>query len=69
MVWFTSLVESAGTTILNEDGTEASLEQVPTERALEVIQRLSTSLAVDPSLRPPGRTRAAWRGSRAPRPS
>lgn len=50
VVWFTSLVASAGTTILNEDGTEVVLEQGPTERALEVMKRLSTSVAADPSI-------------------
>ncbi len=50
VVWFTSLVESAGTTILNDDGTEVVLEQGPTQKALEVMKRLSTSVAADPSL-------------------
>lgn len=50
VVWFTTLVASAGTTILNDDGTEVVLEREPTERALEVMRRLSRSVAADPSL-------------------
>lgn len=48
VVWFTSLVESAGGTILNKDGTKVSLEEGPTRKALEVMKRLSTSDAAAP---------------------
>jgi multiple sugar transport system substrate-binding protein len=43
VVWFISLLESAGGTVLNEDGTEVSLEQEPTVRALEVMRDVSVS--------------------------
>lgn len=50
VVWFASLIASAGTTILDEDGTEVVLEREATERALEVMARLSTSEAADASI-------------------
>jgi multiple sugar transport system substrate-binding protein len=50
VVWFTSLLESAGTSVLNEDGTKAELEPEATRAALEVMKRLSTSSAADPTL-------------------
>ena len=43
VVWFNSLLESAGGHVLNEDGTEVSLEQGPTVRALELMRDLSRS--------------------------
>lgn len=49
VVWFTSLLESAGGTVLSEDGTEVSLEQGPTERALEVMRDVSTSASAPPN--------------------
>jgi multiple sugar transport system substrate-binding protein len=50
VVWFASLLASAGGTILNEDGTEVTLEEGPTRRALEVLRDVSTSSHAMPSL-------------------
>lgn len=49
MVWFNSLLASAGGEIL-AGPTEASLEQEPTEVALGVIARLASSTAASPSM-------------------
>jgi multiple sugar transport system substrate-binding protein len=49
-VFFTSLLASAGGTVLNEDGTEVSLEEEPTRRALEIMRDLARSDAADPTL-------------------
>lgn len=43
VVWFNSLLESAGGHVLNEDGTEVSLEEGPTRKALEVMRDYSRS--------------------------
>jgi multiple sugar transport system substrate-binding protein len=43
MVFFNALVESAGTSIVNEDGTEIVLEREPTVEALSIMQRLAAS--------------------------
>lgn len=43
VVWFTTLLESAGGHVLNEDGTKASLETGPTKKALEVMRDFSNS--------------------------
>ncbi len=43
VVWFTALLESAGGHVLSEDGTEVSLEEGPTVRALEIMRDLSRS--------------------------
>jgi multiple sugar transport system substrate-binding protein len=48
-VWANQLIASAGGEIISGQD-ELSLEQEPTERALEVMGRLSTSDAADPSL-------------------
>jgi multiple sugar transport system substrate-binding protein len=48
-VWFNSLLESAGGSILNERGG-VSLRTGPTRAALDVIHRLATSDAADPSM-------------------
>lgn len=48
-VWFNSLLESAGGSILNKRGGVA-LQTAPTRAALDVIHRLATSDAADPSL-------------------
>jgi multiple sugar transport system substrate-binding protein len=50
VVWFTSLVASAGTSILDEDGTEVVLEREPTEEALRIMRDLSRSVVADPSI-------------------
>lgn len=50
VVFFASLVASAGGTILNDDGTEVTLPEEPTLRALEVMRDLARSSASDPSL-------------------
>jgi multiple sugar transport system substrate-binding protein len=50
VVWFASLLASAGGTILNEEGTEVTLEEEPTRRALEVLRDVSTSSHAPPSL-------------------
>jgi multiple sugar transport system substrate-binding protein len=43
VVWFNSVLESAGGSVLSEDGTEVSLETEPTRRALEVMRDISRS--------------------------
>jgi multiple sugar transport system substrate-binding protein len=48
VVWFTSLLESAGGHVLNADGTKVSLETGPTRKALQVMADYSTS-SVAPS--------------------
>ena len=49
-VWVNSMIESAGTSILNEEGTEVVLEEGPTEEALAIMGRLSRSPVADPAL-------------------
>lgn len=49
VVWFNTMVASAGGQILNDDSTEAQLGQ-PAVTALEIMQKLATSAAADPSL-------------------
>ena len=49
VVWFNSMVESAGGSILDSSNTKASLGQ-PAVTALETIKKLATSVAADPSL-------------------
>jgi len=48
-VWFNSLLESAGGHVL-ETPTKASLQEEPTRKALDVIHKLATSPAADPSI-------------------
>jgi multiple sugar transport system substrate-binding protein len=48
-VFFTSLLASAGGTVLDQSGA-VSLDDEPTRRALEVMKRLATSPAADPAL-------------------
>lgn len=50
MVFFNALVESAGTTIVNEDGSEIVLEEEPTVRALEIMKRYAESAAAPQAL-------------------
>ena len=50
MVFFNALVESAGTSIVNEDGTEIVLEEEPTVKALEIMKRYATSSAAPQAL-------------------
>ena len=50
VVWFNSLVESAGGSILNPAGTAASSNSGPATKALTIMKRLATSAAADPSL-------------------
>lgn len=49
-VFFTSLLASAGGTILDPSGAHVALPEGPTRRALAVMHRLATSPAADPSL-------------------
>ena len=49
VVWFNQMVESAGGEVLSGPD-ELSLEEEPTNRALEVMGRLSTSEAADPAI-------------------
>jgi len=49
VVWFTSLLYSAGGRVLSEDG-EVALARKPTAQALRVMKALATSPAADPSL-------------------
>ncbi len=48
-VWFNTLVASAGGSVLNEDSSAPSLGK-PALKALQVMKRLATSPAADPSL-------------------
>ena len=50
MVWVNTMIESAGTSVLNEAGTEVVLEQGPTEEALSIMGRLSRSPVADPAI-------------------
>lgn len=50
MVFFNALVESAGTSVVNEDGTEIVLEREPTVEALSIMQRLAASDAAPAAL-------------------
>jgi multiple sugar transport system substrate-binding protein len=50
MVFFNALVESAGTSIVNEDGTEIVLEQEPTVQALTIMRDLARSQAAPAAL-------------------
>ncbi len=49
-VWFNSLLASAGGAMVGDEPDQVSLEPEPTQRALEVMQRLARSSAADPSL-------------------
>ncbi|CAN5286081.1 ABC transporter substrate-binding protein [soil metagenome] len=49
VVWFTSLLASAGGSVLNEDGTEAALEEGPTVRALEIMRDMANSPSAPPN--------------------
>jgi multiple sugar transport system substrate-binding protein len=49
VVWFNSLVASAGGSVLTADGTKASMG-APAVKALTIMQRLASSPAADPSL-------------------
>lgn len=49
-VFFVSLLASAGGSVLTADGQTVSLQEAPTRRALEVMQRLANSTAADLSL-------------------
>jgi multiple sugar transport system substrate-binding protein len=48
-VWFNSLLESAGGKVLSSPD-EASLEEEPLRKALEIISKLANSPAADPSI-------------------
>jgi multiple sugar transport system substrate-binding protein len=50
MVFFNALVESAGTSIVSEDGSEIVLEREPTIEALSIMQRLAESDAAPTAL-------------------
>lgn len=50
MVFFNALVESAGTSVVNEDGTEIALEEGPTVQALEIMQRYAASASAPAAL-------------------
>jgi multiple sugar transport system substrate-binding protein len=50
VVWFISLLESAGTSVLNEDGTKVELEPEATEKALRILSELSNSNAAPSAL-------------------
>jgi len=50
VVFFTSLLASAGGQILNDDGTEVSLEEEPTRAALQVMRDYATSSAAPSTL-------------------
>jgi multiple sugar transport system substrate-binding protein len=50
MVFFNALVESAGTSIVNDDGTEIVLEQEPTVQALTIMRDLARSQAAPAAL-------------------
>jgi multiple sugar transport system substrate-binding protein len=48
-VWFNTMVESAGGSVLNDDSTAADLGE-PAKKALETMSALATGPAADPSL-------------------
>lgn len=48
-VWVNSLIASAGGEIVDEQG-DVALRRAPTRRALQIMHRLATSSAADPSL-------------------
>jgi multiple sugar transport system substrate-binding protein len=50
VVWFTSLLESAGGTVLDPTGTKVALPTGATRQALEVMKQFSTSSVADPGL-------------------
>ncbi|WP_374700630.1 extracellular solute-binding protein [Rhodococcus sp. BS-15] len=55
MVWFNTLLESAGGSVVGEDGTTVTLNDTPehraaTEKALEIIKRVATADGRDPSV-------------------
>lgn len=50
VVWFVSLLASAGGSVLDESGEEVSLETEPTREALEVMRRYSRSVAAPSAL-------------------
>jgi multiple sugar transport system substrate-binding protein len=43
VVWFTSILESAGGHVLDESGTKVSLETEPTRKALQIMRDISRS--------------------------
>ncbi len=49
-VFFVSMLASAGGAVLDADGRQVSLEQVPTQRALAKMQGFARSTAADPAL-------------------
>jgi multiple sugar transport system substrate-binding protein len=49
VVWFNTLVSSAGGSILNKDATGPSMG-APAKKALQIMKRLASSPAADPSL-------------------
>ena len=55
MVWFNTLLESAGTSVVGEDGTTVTLNDTPehraaTEKALSIIKAVATAPGADPSI-------------------
>lgn len=49
-VWFNSLLASAGGAMVGDQPDQVGLDPEPTQRALEVMQRMARSSAADPSL-------------------
>jgi multiple sugar transport system substrate-binding protein len=49
-VLFVSLLASAGGAVLEPDGRSVSLQEDPTRRTLDIMQRFASSAATDPSL-------------------
>jgi multiple sugar transport system substrate-binding protein len=49
VVWFTSLLESAGGHVLNAAGTKVSLETGPTRKALQIMRDVSRSPSTPPN--------------------
>ena len=47
-VWFNTMVNSAGGTVLNPDATQVTLG-APAVKALTIMKQLATSVAADPS--------------------
>lgn len=50
MVFFNALVESAGTSVVGEDGQTIALEEEPTVKALEIMKRYAESAAAPQAL-------------------
>jgi multiple sugar transport system substrate-binding protein len=67
MVFFNALAESAGTSVVGEDGLTIALEEEPTVRALEIMKRYAASAAAPQALSTSGEddNRLAFQNTRS----